>query len=47
MVFFQWLYEINGGKCGLCGDFYDEVCKNEVGGKYVNGYIVKKYYQDD
>lgn len=44
---FQRLHEINGGKCGLCGDSYDEVRKNEAGGIYANGYIVKKYYQDD
>lgn len=31
----------------MCGDSYDEVRKNEAGGKYANGYIVKKYYQDD
>nr|XP_022312788.1 uncharacterized protein LOC111117853 [Crassostrea virginica] len=41
------LHEINKGKCGLCGDPYDQTRQNEAGGKFANGYIVQKYYHDD
>ena len=37
----QW--EINGGKCGVCGDRFDGPRDNEIGGKYANGIIVQKY----
>lgn len=47
MFFFQRLHEINKGKCGLCGDPYDQTRQNEAGGKFANGYIVQKYYHDD
>ncbi|XP_062588557.1 uncharacterized protein LOC134250222 [Saccostrea cucullata] len=44
---FWRLHEINNGSCGLCGDPYDQNRRNEAGGIYANGYIVRKYYQDD
>ena len=34
---------MNNGKCGICGDRYDGPRDNEVGGKYANGIIVRKY----
>lgn len=37
----QW--DTNNGKCGVCGDRYDGKRENEVGGKYANGIIVRKY----
>lgn len=36
----QW--EMNGGKCGPCGDRWDGTRDNEAGGKYATGRIVKK-----
>ena len=36
-------YDINGGKCGVCGDAWNGPRDNEVGGKYANGIIVRKY----
>ncbi|XP_060076808.1 uncharacterized protein LOC132556412 [Ylistrum balloti] len=37
-----------GGKCGLCGDAYDQPAPrdNEAGGKYAKGIITKHYTQD-
>ncbi|XP_048506013.1 uncharacterized protein LOC105686872 isoform X2 [Athalia rosae] len=39
----QWQY--NGGKCGICGDPWNvkQPRPNEIGGKYGNGIIVRKY----
>ncbi|KAK3581748.1 hypothetical protein CHS0354_035079 [Potamilus streckersoni] len=37
----QW--NTNGGKCGICGDPWDGPRENEVGGKYAQGIIVRKY----
>ena len=31
------------GKCGLCGDPYDEEREHEGGGKYATGTIVRTY----
>lgn len=41
----QVQYQINGGKCGPCGDDWrDPVPRgNENGGKYGNGIIVANY----
>ena len=36
-------YDVNGGKCGVCGDPWNGPRENEVGGKYANGIIVRKY----
>lgn len=40
---FQIQYDINGGKCGVCGDPWNGPRDNEAGGKYANGIIVRKY----
>ena len=40
---FQVQYDVNGGKCGVCGDPWNGPRENEVGGKYANGIIVRKY----
>ncbi|XP_069121405.1 uncharacterized protein [Argopecten irradians] len=32
-------YDVNGGKCGTCGDPYDGVREHELGGKYGTGFI--------
>ncbi|XP_075980704.1 uncharacterized protein LOC142979580 [Anticarsia gemmatalis] len=39
----QW--SVNGGKCGICGDPYDQARprQHELGGKYGLGYIVADY----
>lgn len=39
----QW--QQNGGRCGVCGDPWDvpQPRKNEIGGKYANGIIVRHY----
>lgn len=37
----QW--EINGGRCGVCGDPYNGPRDHEAGGKYANGIIVRHY----
>jgi hypothetical protein len=37
----QW--ELNGGKCGICGDAWDEEKKFERGGVHYLGKIVRKY----
>ncbi|KAK5648477.1 hypothetical protein RI129_003369 [Pyrocoelia pectoralis] len=39
----QW--EVNGGKCGICGDAYNDPRprKNELGGLYGQGDVVGKY----
>lgn len=35
---------MNSGECGVCGDAYDAVPRqNEVGGKFANG-IISRYY---
>jgi len=39
----QW--EVNGGKCGICGDPYDRVREHEAGGKYATGTITASYQQ--
>lgn len=40
-------YEINGGKCGVCGDPWNGPRPNEPPGKYANGLIVRKYSPGD
>ena len=39
----QW--NTQGGKCGICGDAYDEPQPrtHEIGGPYYQGIIVQKY----
>ncbi|KAI5695606.1 hypothetical protein M8J75_000734 [Diaphorina citri] len=38
----QW--QVNGGKCGICGDPWEAQPRpHEAGGKYANGIIVRKY----
>ncbi|KAK3095006.1 hypothetical protein FSP39_009096 [Pinctada imbricata] len=37
----QW--NVNGGKCGVCGDPYDRTRENEAGGKYATGTISRCY----
>ena len=39
----QVQYNMNGGKCGVCGDPWQGPRHNENGGKYANGIIVRKY----
>ncbi|XP_045212254.2 uncharacterized protein LOC123563489 isoform X2 [Mercenaria mercenaria] len=39
----QVQYELNGGKCGVCGDPWNGPRPNEPPGKYANGIIVRKY----
>ncbi|KAK3106161.1 hypothetical protein FSP39_014004, partial [Pinctada imbricata] len=43
----QIQYEVNKGKCGVCGDPYQGPLDNEPGGKYANGIIVKTYTPAD
>ncbi|GAB1603118.1 uncharacterized protein LOC115215892 [Argonauta hians] len=38
----QW--EVNHGKCGICGDPYDGARENEAGGKYATG-TISRYYR--
>ena len=44
---FQTQFEVNGGKCGICGDDYREPLArdNELGGKYGTGIIPRTYLQ--
>lgn len=35
--------QLNGGKCGVCGDPWNGRRENEAGGKYATGTIVKVY----
>ncbi|XP_056009413.1 uncharacterized protein LOC125680015 [Ostrea edulis] len=37
----QWT--VNDGKCGVCGDPFDGVRKNEAGGEYATGVIGRNY----
>jgi len=39
----QW--DINGGKCGICGDPWNGKKENETPGKYASGTIVANYTQ--
>ncbi|KAK7489255.1 hypothetical protein BaRGS_00019507 [Batillaria attramentaria] len=41
----QW--EVNGGRCGVCGDRFDGPHDNEAGGKYANGIIVRHYREGE
>ena len=48
IFFFQRQHELNGGKCGVCGDAYDAVVReNEAGGKFANGIIANTYTTND
>jgi len=46
---FQVQHEVNGGKCGLCGDDFRLATPrpNELGGLYGEGVVVKRYSQED
>ena len=36
----------NGGKCGICGDpWQNKIRDNEAGGKYANGIITRTYME--
>ena len=41
----QHQYDTQGGKCGICGDAYDEPQPrtHEIGGPYYKGIIVRNY----
>ncbi|KAH9502323.1 hypothetical protein Btru_073458 [Bulinus truncatus] len=39
----QIQYEVNGGKCGVCGDPWNKFRDHEAGGKYATGTLVRKY----
>ncbi|XP_056009101.1 uncharacterized protein LOC125663750 [Ostrea edulis] len=39
----QW--NVNGGKCGICGDAYNGARRHEAGGKYATGFITETYRQ--
>ncbi|XP_056009098.1 uncharacterized protein LOC130051286 [Ostrea edulis] len=39
----QW--NVNGGKCGICGDPYNGAKPHEAGGKYATGFITETYRQ--
>merc|ERR1712168_72139 len=41
----QW--NVNGGKCGICGDPYDGRRDHEAGGRYATGTIVAEYKQGE
>ena len=44
MFYFQIMWNVNKGKCGVCGDRYDDKHHdNEAGGKYAQGVIAKTY----
>ena len=46
---FQHQHEVNGGKCGICGDPYDALTKDHEApdGKYANGIIVGEFQAGD
>lgn len=43
----QVLWDLNQGKCGICGDRFDGPRENEVGGRYATGIIVRNYVQGE
>lgn len=42
-ILYQVQWDMNDGKCGVCGDPWQGPRENEPGGKYANGIIVRKY----
>jgi len=44
MFLVQW--SVNGGKCGVCGDAYDQAQprRHEAGGEYGRGIISRHYF---
>ncbi|KAK4319033.1 hypothetical protein Pmani_010012 [Petrolisthes manimaculis] len=43
---FNYQYQMQGGRCGICGDSWDENPRpHEAGGKYATGTIVRRYTQ--
>lgn len=43
---FSYQYQVQGGKCGICGDAWDEDPRpHEAGGLYATGTIVRAYTQ--
>ncbi|KAK7107064.1 uncharacterized protein [Littorina saxatilis] len=46
---FDVMFSKNGGKCGICGDAFNEPHPrpNEAGGMYGQGFIVRNYVQGD
>ena len=45
IVVFQYQWDVNGGKCGVCGDPWDGPLDNQAGGKYAKGIIIEEYEQ--
>ena len=46
---FQHQHQVNGGKCGICGDPYDAKIKDHEApdGKFANGIIVREFQSGD
>lgn len=42
-VFFKHQWRINGGRCGTCGDPFDDIRQHEEDGLYDNGFISRNY----
>ena len=42
---FQYQWNTQGGKCGICGDPWGGLKENETPGKYATGTIVATYTQ--
>ena len=42
---FQNQWQVNGGKCGICGDPWQGPRDHEAGGKYAGEVIVANYLQ--
>ncbi|XP_041377639.1 uncharacterized protein LOC121390010 [Gigantopelta aegis] len=40
-------FNVNGGKCGVCGDPYQGPFPNEIGGKYATGIIGRTYVEGE
>jgi len=41
---YQWA--VNDGRCGICGDPYDQLREHEAGGQYASGTIVAEYEEE-
>lgn len=42
-VLFKHQWRINGGRCGTCGDPFDDIRQHEEDGLYDNGFISRNY----
>ena len=48
LLHFQHQWQVNKGKCGICGDPWESnPHPNEQGGKFSNGIIARTYHNDD